>query len=159
MNYKQTLLCLSIVVSTTFAQTTKIFSGAFNAGFSIQHTYRIGEATYEYHETPDLVRVWNGPFKWSNGTMSVQGNFKNDYRVGLWTFNHINVQGGNDRTLTGTYNANGQRIGKWTYTKGKETKWVTYFKDGHFIGNFDYEEGEDTRVKGQFDNNGNLDSV
>lgn len=183
---KKQLLIISFLSTMLFlkAQTEKTYTGAFTANGAE------GIATYKYTEDPTTgSRIFNGKFSYSGKyggvklTETIEGNYKNDLKNGLWVYNTKTVPGIRtvaDQKFYGSYK-DGFPDGAWVLNS--VTKFITgtqlqgnsltgtsititgiaNYKNKHLFGDFQIENkqtGENTKpysAKGNFDENGLMD--
>lgn len=165
------VLILSILISKTYSQSIKQYSGEYSNG-----TGTPGKANYSYYEK-DGASIKHGSFTYSNivkttlgfYNISINGNYKDNYKNGAWTYvisyKDFNTGMGNiystgNIKLTSNY-ANGYPDGNWNYSETNQARsktlsgWTEYypstttiasanFKNGLLVGNF--------RMKGVIDN-------
>lgn len=122
-----TLVCLLTLIFVQ-AQELKTYKG----------DYEGGQATYQYFETDEFERIYQGSFSLTNMPYNMQpgysvkeskfscnGNFNDGYKEGEWVYvadNFKNVDGHLLKdTFKGSY-INGYKNGAFTYTRYNKTK-------------------------------------
>jgi hypothetical protein len=167
---KTTILfyCLIALLSYTYGQTLKTYSGKFEEGI----------ATYQYFENDKFDRILNGTFSYKGKLVDMNGSYKNDKKNGKWEITAINRKidgrsGGAvklNTKISGNF-LNGNFDGNWSYynslgwpdSKGDEDTEVskaTFYKN-HFVGKYSYLANWPKRIsiQGQFDSLGFMNNV
>jgi hypothetical protein len=167
---KTTILfyCLNALLSYTYGQTLKTYSGKFEEGI----------ATYQYFENDQFDRILNGTFSYKGKLVDMNGSYKNDKKNGKWEITAINRKidgrsGGAvklNTKISGNF-LNGNFDGNWSYynslgwpdSKGDEDTEVskaTFYKN-HFVGKYSYLANWPKRIsiQGQFDSLGFMNNV
>lgn len=84
------LISLIFFSSIIYSQTTKEYNGKYSInGVSSFNDY--GIAKYNYFENTDSERIKNGKFVFNGSRLSINGQFKNGLREGLWKIKYINT--------------------------------------------------------------------
>ena len=158
------------IFQNVFSQQIKTYQGPF----------KNGNSTYQYYDT-DEGRIYQGPFKYTEEGITITGQYDKNKRSGQWITskvdkNNINGKVQKKEILTGHY-SNDLMEGLWTIERTDLENNKTLlssqanFKDGYLIGMFKYynsntgfilnniEQINELSLIGNFDNNGNFDSI
>ncbi len=167
-------------VFNSLAQTIQTYSGAYDEqvlhlnkdGLSYKYGGVSGNAVYQYYETSNNERIYNGSFslkKYPQLTPTITGTFKDNLREGNWTINRYSTPGETNyepciETVKCSF-IKGKLNGLCTYIeKDKKTGKVYRSSKASFINNrisgvyeFTENEIEKFTIKINYDSTGNYD--
>jgi hypothetical protein len=150
---KKIFLSILLLISfSIFSQTKKEYSGPFEKG----------TATYQYCESKNGKKIFCGKFNYKNEICNINGNFKNDKKIGDWIYeNKYDSKEESQKyyaKTTGSY-LNGLKNGKWvyytqTFNNNKIIPIITEltFVNDTLVGKYKYDNH--ILIEGQFSNKG-----